>query len=93
MDYENVLLIGGPKDGERISVLAGVPSLRVGHIPMRAVISAAAPPDQAAPYQEVIYRRHNMQTSHGLKTAVYVYGEIDALAALINGYRPGGQMK
>ncbi|MBI6848619.1 MULTISPECIES: hypothetical protein [Pseudomonas syringae group] len=90
MDYETVLLIGGPNDGKRISVLAGVPFLKVGSIQMPAVISAAAaPPDQAVPYQEVIYHRHPMQTSHGLQTAVYVYGGIDALAALINGYRSG----
>ena len=35
MKYENVLLIGGPKDGNWMSVMEGMPSIRVAVIPPR----------------------------------------------------------
>lgn len=89
MNYENVLLIGGPRDGQRMSVLAGIPSLRVGQLPAAlATYRNNAVPTETVAYGDVIYHRHPMQTSRGLNTAVYVCGDIDPLAALIDGYRP-----
>ncbi|SET76651.1 hypothetical protein [Pseudomonas graminis] len=89
MNYENVLLIGGPKDGERVSVEAGIPHLRFVQMqPPPVSYRDNANPDQDQTIDEVIYRRHPVQSAHGLKTAVFVFGDIDPLAALIDGYRP-----
>ena len=89
MNYENVLLIGGPKDGERVSVEAGTPHLRFVQMqPSPTSYRDNASPDQDQTIDEVIYRRHPVQSSQGIDTAVFVYGEIDPLAALIDGYRP-----
>ncbi len=88
MSYEKVLLIGGPRDGERMSALEGVPSLEFVEITTTpASISGNAGPSIDSTFDKIIYRRHPMQTSRGLNAAIYVFGDLDPLAALIDGYR------
>lgn len=93
MNYENVLLIGGPRDGEWMSVEAGIPHLRLLQMQAPPVsYRDNARPDKDQTIDEVIYRRHPVQSEQGLKTAVFVFGDIDPLAALIDGYRsPSGR--
>ncbi|QXG34020.1 hypothetical protein [Pseudomonas viridiflava] len=94
MNYENVLLIGGPSDGKRISVIAGVSHVQIARAEMLPpIFGSRNDPAYTATYEGATYHRYPIQSSHGLNTAVYVYGETDVLAALINGYRPDGQMK
>lgn len=85
MDYETVLLIGGPKDGTRMSTMKGVQILQfvtANHDP------AGGSTPQVASVQTVVYRREPMHSSRGFKGAVYVIDNgVDALPALIEGYR------
>ena len=84
MNYENVLLIGGPKDGTRMSVLEGIPSLRCAVLPARPAHIAR----HDVTVETVNYRRESMHSSMSFKGAVYVIDNgVDALPALIEGYR------
>lgn len=87
MKYEEVLLIGGPCDGDRISVMEGIPTVRM---PMPMNAPALIDHRPSAPVKEtrsiVEYRRNEVR-SHSFDGAVYVVDGIDPLAALIAGYR------
>lgn len=89
MEYESVLLIGGPRDGQWISVINGIASIRMAQ-PIVETLSLPYNQEFKGPLsivKDVIYTRHPIQSSHGLKTAVYVFEGVDPLVALINGYR------
>lgn len=90
MEYESVLLIGGPRDGQWVSVTKGIPSIRMAQLPVNTSYLGygEALTAHVAELKDVTYDRYPMMSSHGLKTAVYVYGGIDPLLALINGYKP-----
>lgn len=91
MNYENVLLIGGPSDGVRMSVIEGVNHIRVCVAPNGPVYlgSAEVKPKSVA-YDSVIYRRELVHTSKGFNGAVYVIdNDVDVLPALIEGYHGG----
>ncbi|MDP5677853.1 hypothetical protein P3815_25240 [Pseudomonas aeruginosa] len=88
MKYEEVLLIGGPHDGRRMSVMEGVPTIQMG-VPMGA--PAVAGDFSAKPVAKIIdsptYHRHPIHSSTGFVGAVYVVDGVDPMAALIEGYR------
>lgn len=85
MNYENVLLIGGPKDGTRISVLEGVPRIQFASASHE---SASSSTPTEVDVQLVVYRREQMHSSMGFKGAIYVLDNgFDALPTLIEGYR------
>lgn len=89
MEYESVLLIGGPRDGQWISVTKGVPSIRMVQ-PIVETLSLPYDEEFKGPLsivKDVIYTRHPINSSQGLTTAVYVFEGVDPLVALINGYR------
>lgn len=89
MKYENVLLIGGPKDGVRMSVLEGVPSIRCAVLPKTPATRYEGPGVmECVTVEEVIYRREPMHSGMGFRGAVYVIGnDVDALPTLVDGYR------
>lgn len=89
MEYENVLLIGGPKDGQWISVMKGIPSIRMAELPVQTSYLGygEALNGHLHAIKDVTYDRYPIHSSQGLKTAVYVFGGIDPLVALLNGYR------
>lgn len=77
MNYENVLLIGGPSDGVRTSVLEGLPSLRM-------VIHGVPG------IESIGYRREELQGVRGYKGVVYVIDNgLDGVSALVEGYHGG----
>lgn len=88
MKYEEVLLIGGPCDGRRMSVMEGVPTIQVA-VPMSAPTSVGDFSAQpvAKTIEHPTYHRHPVHSSAGFVGAVYVAGGIDPMAALIAGYR------
>lgn len=79
MNYENVLLIGGPRDGEWISVIEGVPNIRM---PQRPSIQ-----DPQLTFEILVYQRVPFESRKGVKGSVFVCGDVDLLVALIEGYR------
>lgn len=85
MNYENVLLIGGPKDGTRMSVLEGVSRIQfasASHEPVGGIAPTLVD------VQTVVYRRESVRGSTGFTCTVYVIDNgVDAMAALIEGYR------
>ena len=87
MNYETVLLIGGPKDGERIAVLEGVSQIVLTIHPDTPAFLGSTARDLAVPYGRAEYRRVEVQGDTGFKGCVYVFGDIDPMAALIEGYR------
>lgn len=88
MKYEDVLLIGGPEDGRRLSVMAGIPSIEI--VP-KTEASISFPKQSAAitasTWVPAKYHRMSVRSHKGIETAVYVFGDIDPMAALIEGYR------
>lgn len=86
MNYENVLLIGGPLDGQWRTVLQGVRDIRFSTLkhefyPTDKFVNE--PVDAAV----VEYRRVPVQSDQGFQSSVFVFGDIDPMVALINGYR------
>ena len=82
MSEEQVLLIGGHRDGDVVVVHDKVPDLK---FPQRTPVPStwSHQPPIAKPLTEmVVYRRHVLGT-----TVVYALDGIDPLAALIDGYR------
>lgn len=79
MEYESVLLIGGPRDGDWISVLKGIPTIRM---PQRPTAQ-----DPQLTYDVHEYVRVPFESRKGVKGAVFTCGDVDLLAALIEGYR------
>lgn len=88
MRYETVLLIGGPKDGARLSVLEGIPFIRCAVPPTGQARIASHNVPECTARVDVTYRREPMHSSMGFKGAVYVIDNgVDVLPALIDGYR------
>lgn len=87
MQYEEALFIGGSADGERRTVLAGIPSIDV-----EPSIKAPTLPsnDDAHPVAKAFKaERYSRQKLRGERAdfIVYVADGVDAMAALIDGYR------
>ena len=77
MNYETALLVGGPSDGVRMSVLEGVPSLRMAIHGVPGIDSVG-------------YRREELQGVRGYKGVVYVIDNgLDGVSALVEGYHGG----
>jgi len=77
MNYETVLLVGGPMDGVRMSVLEGLPSLRMAIHGVPGI-------------ESVGYRREELQGVRGYKGVVYVIDNgLDGVSALVEGYHGG----
>lgn len=88
MRYEKVLLIGGPEDGRRLSVLEGLPSLQMTPRTEASVrLSDQNREPTASTSTLVEYHRMSVRSHKGIETAVYVFGDIDPMMALIEGYR------
>lgn len=87
MEYENVLLIGGPRDGERISVIKGVREIRMAQLPRTPAYWQPAEDQAPVSYVDLEYRRVPFQSDRGFKGSVFVFGAIDPMVALIEGYR------
>lgn len=88
MRYENVLLIGGPEDGRRLSVMEGLPSLKMLPRTEAAVRFSDQNREPTASTCGLLeYRRMAIRSHMGFSGAVYVFGDIDPMAALIEGYR------
>jgi hypothetical protein len=88
MEKVQVLLIGGPCDGMRMTVIPGQPSLQA--VPMEKL----PPPmvdynrDAVSQTRQVYtYYRATLRAKNGVDHDVYVYGEIDVVVALIKGYQ------
>lgn len=88
MEYENVLLIGGPRDGEWISVEKGLREIRMTQRPSYQAYRKESEEQPAeVDYVDVEYRRIPFQSDRGFKGSVFVFGDIDPMVALIEGYR------
>lgn len=87
MRYENVLLIGGPRDGEWISVIEGIPTIRMIKPPAEIGSYSNTPDDAKLTYDTFEYVRVPFESRKGVKGAVFAYGDVDLLTALIEGYR------
>lgn len=87
MEYESVLLIGGPRDGEWISVLKGMPSIRTVKKPAESGNYSNTPDNAQLTYETFEYVRVPFESRKGVKGAVFTYGDVDLLTTLINGYR------
>lgn len=87
MKYENVLLIGGPRDGARMSVMEGVPSIRVAVMAGTPAFLGARPMHETTNFETVEYRRVQMTGDQGFRGCVYVVDGVEPMSALINGYR------
>ena len=87
MEYENVLLIGGPRDGEWISVVKDVPTIRMVKPPAAIGSYSNTPDDVQLTYDTFEYVRVPFESRKGVKGAVFTYGDVDLLTTLINGYR------
>lgn len=86
MNYENVLLIGGPLDGQWRSVVEGVREIRMVVAPKGPAYWENAV-EEAVTAELVEYRRVPVQSNKGFKSAVFVFGDIDPMVELIEGYR------
>lgn len=87
MNYETVLLIGGPKDGERMSVIEGVRSIRFPVKEDIPVYIAVRSVRETTNVEFVEYRRVQMAGDRGFRGCVYVFDGVDPMSALIDGYR------
>lgn len=88
MEYENVLLIGGPRDGEWLTVLKGAPTIRMAQLsPAQYSTYRRGEVPSASVANDFEYRRVLFQSDRGFKGAVFVLGDIDPMVALIEGYR------
>lgn len=88
MKYENVLLIGGPEDGRRLSVLEGIPSIKLIPKTEAAIRFSDENREPTASISTLLeYHRMPIYSHKGFTGAVYVFGDIDPMVALIEGYR------
>ena len=87
MEYENVLLIGGPRDGEWISVEKGLREIRLVQAPRVPAYWQPEKAPEKVDYVELEYRRVPFQSDRGFKGSIFVFGDIDPMVALIEGYR------
>lgn len=87
MEKENVLLIGGPRDGEWIAVETGLREIRLAQRPKMPAYWEPEKAPQKVEVVELEYRRVPFQSDRGFKGAVFVFGDIDPMVALIEGYR------
>lgn len=90
MEYENVLLIGGPRDGKWITVREGVQTIQMAQFsqPQYSIYRRGEVPSEVS-CKDLEYHRVPVpvQSGQGFKSAVFVFGDIDPMAALIAGYR------
>lgn len=88
MKYDNALFIGGAADGERRSVVSGMPSIEVQVLPR---VPARMSDSNADSSETVAFRteRYSRQRLRGESAdfVVYVAEGVDAIGALIDGYR------
>lgn len=87
MRYEEALFIGGSVDGERREVPAGIPSINV--VPFErtpALMSDENAHPVAKEFKSERYSRQKLR-SERKDFIVYVADGVDAMAALIDGYR------
>lgn len=89
MKYKEAVLIGGPWDGRRNWIMAGVPEVRIptydpsAHLMLRPLM----------PGEQVVYKPHTYRLVPALSNAQYsVYlhsdtAEPDAVQVLVQGYR------
>lgn len=87
MEYENALFIGGTADGERRSVLSGVSSTDVLVRPRSDEDGLHhADPGKSVDYRKERYTRQRLR-GESADFVVYVAEGVDAIGALIDGYR------
>lgn len=88
MEHENALLIGGAADGERRSVIAGAPYMDVQVLPRTParISDAGADPGETVAFRTERYSRQRLRSERA-DFVVYVADGVDAIAALIDGYR------
>lgn len=87
MSRENVLLIGGPRDGEWTQVEEGLREIRLAQMPKTPVYWQPDVDPQEITIVESQYRRVPFRSDRGFVGAVFVFGDIDPMVALIEGYR------
>lgn len=87
MKYEEVLLIGGSKDGVRMSVIKGVSSIRVPTMQDTPAQIGGNAVDALTTFEVAEYRRVAMSGDDGFKGCVYVIDGVEPMSALIKGYR------
>lgn len=87
MEYENVLLIGGPRDGEWILIEKGLREIRMVQRPSYKAYVKQDEDKAPVAYVDLEYRRVPFQSDRGFKDSVFVFGDIDPMVALIEGYR------
>ncbi|OLU22967.1 hypothetical protein BVH03_22215 [Pseudomonas sp. PA15(2017)] len=88
METVEVLLIGGPCDGMRMSVMPGQPSLQA--VPMRkcGVPNFSESAFSVSETQQIYtYRRVPLRGEKYAEYDVYVFGDYDVLGTLIKNYR------
>lgn len=95
MDEEIALFIGGPCDGQRRKVYVGQQRVEAVNLPTMSMLDLRLPrdpnpPREAMKYDGAIYERSPVRSQQGTDTAVYVYGDIDPMAAMIAYYREPG---
>ncbi|WAX22383.1 hypothetical protein P6F34_gp29 [Pseudomonas phage MiCath] len=93
MSQEMILLVGGPFDGDRISVIEGLESIRTTRVPKgtpECLFEGELPANMAQPTEE--YHRNTTLPSGGDISAIFLHSSIrdglNNLAALLaTGYR------
>lgn len=88
MKYEDVLFIGGAADGERRSVPDGIPYMEVPVLPRvpARMSDANADPGVTVAFRTERYSRQRLR-GESADFVVYVAEGVDAIGALIDGYR------
>lgn len=89
MEKVTALLIGGPFDGLRRNVLPGQESVTVEALPPLdpVPLTARGPVPQTYAVKSAVYKRYPFRSDRGLQVDIYVHGDADPLAMLLNGYR------
>lgn len=90
MNYENVLLIGGPKDGDRIQVMPGLAQVIFDDIKREVAPFSRATANEPVTLRAVtraVYNRSQVASDKGFTGAVYTFEGVDAMPHLIKGYR------
>ena len=87
MNYENVLLIGGPLDGQWKQIEEGLREIRMSTLKQMPTYMSEEAASEVVDAEMVEYRRVPFQSDRGFKGAVFVFGDIDPMVALIDGYR------
>lgn len=92
MGYKNLLCIGGPKDGQMIPVRDGMPLVSIPVISEPecvALTDLATPPDTAATFDVVEYRRQRVTDFDGTVVEMLLASGVNnPIQRLISGYKP-----